>query len=159
MYEGSGESRQTSLGQWISEVRCEDVFSERPEHLSSWHPGIQRCRDVSSESGRPPCERASRNPELRGCLKRKWPGHLSSGNLGIQSCEKVSGGRRRTTQGQGFPSQGSEDVPGGSKPDHYGTVHVRGQRCMDVSGGTGPSIMRQGISEVSLARMSQAKAV
>ena len=57
---------------------------------------------------------ASRNPELRGCLRRKLPNHNGVGHLG-------------------------------------------GQRCEDVSGESGLNAMGQGISEVSVVKMSQAK--
>ena len=97
-----------------------------PDHLGSGHVGTQSSEDVSGDSDRTtmgqgisevgvarisqlnvagqPQLRASRNPELPGCLKRKWPDHLSSQHLGPQSCEDVSWESGRTTVGHGISS-------------------------------------------------------
>ena len=95
-----------------------------PEHLTPGRVGTQSCEDVSSESGRrttmgqgisevrdartsqanvarTPHLRASRNLELQGCLRRKWPDHHGAGHLRGQSCEDISSESGLTNSAQG----------------------------------------------------------
>ena len=128
---------------------------------------------------RPPRLRASRNPELRGCIRRKWTEHYGAGHLRGQRCEDVSSENGLNTSAQGIPEpRGARMLqakvarpPWGRAPPRS---HLRGCRrrkwpehvcsgrlgtlsCEDVSGESGQTTMGQGNSEVRLARMSQAK--
>ena len=67
---------------------------------------------------------------------RKWSDRLSSGRVGTQRCEDVSGDKWL---------------------EHHGAGHLGTQSCEDVSGESGRTIIGQGISEVRVPRMSQAK--
>ena len=114
---------------------------------------------------------------MRECLRRKWPDHHGAGHLRGQTCEDVSGGSGLTTSasrkpkllgclrrkrpdhhvGEGISEVGFARMFRRRWPVHLSSGHLGTQHCEDVSGESGRTTMGQGISEVRVARISQAK--
>ena len=107
------------------------------------------------------------------------PDHREAGHLRGQSCEDVSGESGLTTSAQGISeprfarmSQAKVAGPPWGRaflrselrgwlmrkwPDHQGAGHFGTLSCEDVSGESGLTTSAQGVSEVRVARMSQAR--
>ena len=160
---------------------CEDDSGENVRTTSAQGISEPRLARLSrAKAAEPPWGRASSRSELRGCLWRKWPDHLGSGHLGTQISDDVIGEKGLTTIGQGnsevrdarisqahvsSPPQlsasrylESRGCPRTKWPDHHGAWYLLGLNCEDVSGESGLTTPAQGISELRVARMSQAKA-
>ena len=148
------------------------LFGEQNESSPSWEARLGAWTTSRAASG---------SPELRGCLRRKWPDHISPGHLRGKSCEDVSGESGLTTSDEGNSelrvgrmSPAKVAGPPWSKasprsnlrgrlrqkwPDHHGAGHLRGQSCDDVSSESGLTTSAQGIAERRVARMSHATLV
>eukprot|EP00959_Pyramimonas_sp_CCMP1952_P048241 1006831-Pyramimonas_sp.AAC.1 len=53
--------------------------------------GVRFARIYQARVACPPRPRAFRDPELRGCLLRKWLERYGARHLGIQTCKDVAG--------------------------------------------------------------------
>ena len=158
----------------ISEPRVARMpLAKRARQALARHLGAQKGEDVSGETARITSRTASRNPELRGCIRRNVHDHLSRGtselrvarmsqvkrpgkprarHLRAQNCEDVSGGTCQTSSRAASRSPELRGFLMRNAPDHL----ARG-----ISGGclrrNLPDHLARGLSERQVVRMSQAK--
>ena len=144
--------------------------------LMSRHLGGQSCEDVSGESGHP--SQGISNLRAARMSEAKRTTSLGSGHLRSQSCENVSGETSWANTGQGISEVRVAGMSGAKAagppqlrtfrnqelrgclrrnwPDHQGAGHVRGQGARISQAKVARP--QWGISEIRVARMSQAKA-